>query len=209
MFILDTLSENTKEYGGHSNCLTTYVFNPADTCTCTPSSENVSSKTAVIARNSQEDFKIFDFASLHYSNKKNNLDNYLSQGFGSDSTGKKCCGRNYYGSRRNLGPLYSISQGLIEERTYDEPCIGELPRRNWLCCPGSNEAQVEQPPLLEKKIQEPVINPPHFLLCTCVSYDKFLKINNFFLNKTFSLMLCIHIFFNFIVLPYLENHCAV
>lgn len=38
-----------------------------------------------------------------------------------------------------------------EERTYDEPYTGDLNRRSWLCCPGS-QARVEcdQPPLLEE-----------------------------------------------------------
>lgn len=52
----------------------------------------------------------------------------------------------------NFGHLYTISKHAtepLEERTYDEPYAGDLPRRSWLCCPGSNQhAETEQPPLL-------------------------------------------------------------
>lgn len=52
----------------------------------------------------------------------------------------------------NFGHLYTISKYAsdpLEERTYDEPYAGDLPRRSWLCCPGSHQqAETEQPALL-------------------------------------------------------------
>lgn len=60
---------------------------------------------------------------------------------------------NLYSCRDfNFGHLYTISKpatDTLEERTYDEPYAGDLPRRSWLCCPGSHQhAETEQPPLL-------------------------------------------------------------
>lgn len=51
-----------------------------------------------------------------------------------------------------LSPLYTISH-QNEERTYDEPFSGDLPRtRSWLCCPGSQkQIEVEQPTFDEVK----------------------------------------------------------
>lgn len=64
---------------------------------------------------------------------------------------QKCCVGRHYGEELSLGHLYTISQSANEERTYDEPFTGDLPRaRSWLCCPGSQKhVEGEQPPLFE------------------------------------------------------------
>ncbi|KAK5649417.1 hypothetical protein RI129_000446 [Pyrocoelia pectoralis] len=64
---------------------------------------------------------------------------------------KTCVGR-LCGADTNVTQLYTISQNGNEERTYDEPFSGDLPRtRSWLCCPGSQkQIENEQPPLFEE-----------------------------------------------------------
>lgn len=63
---------------------------------------------------------------------------------------RKCCAGGHFGDDFGFGHLYTITRSDKEERTYDEPYSGELPRRSWLCCPGSQQhPEGDQPPLLE------------------------------------------------------------
>lgn len=94
---------------------------------------------------------------------------------------KCCCGDHECNNGRlNFGPLYTITGdggGIvnkinsiggvggdsIDERTYDEPYAGDLPRRSWLCCPGTqHHIDNEQPPLLDqpKSPPPPVASTP-------------------------------------------------
>lgn len=91
-------------------------------------------------------------------------------------TQKCCCGDHDCNNKGlNFGPLYTITgdggggvggvvitgnnggggSGTIDtsdERTYDEPYAGDLPRRSWLCCPGSqHHTESEQPPFLDQQ----------------------------------------------------------
>ncbi|CAG9769487.1 unnamed protein product [Ceutorhynchus assimilis] len=61
----------------------------------------------------------------------------------------KCCVTGPFANDLNFGHLYTISKAEKEERTYDEPYTGDLSRRSWFCCPGSQpRVDCEQPPLL-------------------------------------------------------------
>lgn len=96
----------------------------------------------------------------------------------------KCCVHEIDGNSLNVGPLYTISGDTKEERTYDEPYSGDLPRRSWLCCPGTQQhIEADQPPLLEQPKTpstpgDPVIKAPSYTICTsgCVriNYELFL-----------------------------------
>lgn len=72
----------------------------------------------------------------------------------------KCCVKAHFSDDLTFGNLYTISKNNDdnkEERTYDEPYSGDLPRRSWLCCPGSQDRiEGEQPPLLEASKRSPV-----------------------------------------------------
>ncbi|KAL3277676.1 hypothetical protein HHI36_013022, partial [Cryptolaemus montrouzieri] len=70
----------------------------------------------------------------------------------------KCCVGGHFGEDLSFGHLYTISRSGKEERMYDEPCT-DLPRRSWLCCPGSQRKDGEQPGLLEIK-KETTPSPP-------------------------------------------------
>ncbi|XP_074025358.1 colorectal mutant cancer protein isoform X2 [Leptinotarsa decemlineata] len=75
---------------------------------------------------------------------------YKNCNFGGVDHGK-CCVGGHFGGDLTFGHLYTISKNdRTEERTYDEPYAGDLPRRSWLCCPGSQQhVDCEQPPLLD------------------------------------------------------------
>ncbi|XP_064212558.1 colorectal mutant cancer protein isoform X4 [Tribolium castaneum] len=74
---------------------------------------------------------------------------YKNCNFGVADHGK-CCVGGHFGRDLSFGHLYTISKSDKEERTYDEPYTGDLPRRSWLCCPGSqHHVECEQPPPLQ------------------------------------------------------------
>ncbi|XP_060525082.1 colorectal mutant cancer protein isoform X2 [Cylas formicarius] len=91
-------------------------------------------------------------------------------------TGKgqtKCCVASpFLANELSFGHLYTISKSEKEERTYDEPYSGDLPRRSWLCCPGSQRhTECDQPPLLEEcKVvgtpSETITKPPGLNACS-------------------------------------------
>ncbi|XP_048525790.1 colorectal mutant cancer protein isoform X2 [Dendroctonus ponderosae] len=76
-----------------------------------------------------------------------NFQNYGALG----TNHSKCCATGSFANELNFGHLYTISKTEKEERTYDEPYTGDLPRRSWLCCPGSQaRVETDQPPLLQE-----------------------------------------------------------
>lgn len=92
---------------------------------------------------------------------------------------EKCCVNAHFSDElTTFGNLYTISKNGKEERTYDEPYSGDLPRRSWLCCPGTQDRiDAEQPPLLEvikkspgSEQEETITWPPNRTFCsgTCV-----------------------------------------
>lgn len=99
-------------------------------------------------------------------------------GNGVDGDRGKCSA--HFSDDVTFGNLYTISKNSDskEERTYDEPYSGDLPRRSWLCCPGSQDRiEGEQPPLLEAVKCSPISGqeeaitwPPSRTFCsgTCV-----------------------------------------
>lgn len=104
-------------------------------------------------------------------------------------------------SNRDLsfGHLYTISRSDKEERTYDEPYTGDLPRRSWLCCPGSqHHVECEQPPLLETASKSPSTPseaitkaPSHNNICsgTCVRIHCYcFKVYNRLIAKTVQIL---------------------
>ncbi|CAH1168822.1 unnamed protein product [Phyllotreta striolata] len=91
----------------------------------------------------------------------------------------KCCVGGHFGRDLSFGHLYTISKSdRIEERTYDEPYTGDLPRRSWLCCPGSQQHMPDndQPPLLDAAttssktpstpLADAITKPPGFNVCS-------------------------------------------
>lgn len=106
------------------------------------------------------------------------MGDYLNNGRCEVGDRGKCCVSAHFGDELTFGNLYTISRNDKEERTYDEPYSGDLPRRSWLCCPGSQDrVDGEQPPLLETAktsptsgIEEAVTWPPTRIFCagTCV-----------------------------------------
>lgn len=154
--------ENLSESGGDKNCLTTYVFNPVDSCTGTPSPEKTLAKNNEQKTLSQDDLKspenlcepniiLYERKCLGHSNFMAEYDINLKgcQHFGPDNY-RKCCDVKPFKHDLSFGHFYSISRDLVEERTYDEPYAGDLPRRSWLCCPGSQRHnEIDQPPLLD------------------------------------------------------------
>ncbi|CAH1114464.1 unnamed protein product [Psylliodes chrysocephalus] len=92
----------------------------------------------------------------------------------------KCCVGGHFGRDLSFGHLYTISKNerLAEERTYDEPYTGDLPRRSWLCCPGSHQhvGDGEQPPLLDTAttssktpstpLTDAITKPPGYNVCS-------------------------------------------
>lgn len=95
----------------------------------------------------------------------------------------KCGVHEFNNVRRslNLGPLYTITStgdGCKEERTYDEPYAGDLPRRSWLCCPGSQTAHVDNEIDLLEGSKTPttpgdaIIKGPTYTICSngCVRF---------------------------------------
>lgn len=105
---------------------------------------------------------------------------YTNCKFGAIQHGK-CCVGGHYGDDVSFGHLYTISKSDKEERTYDEPYTGDLPRRSWLCCPGSqHHVDCEQPPLLDNNTKSPVTpsetitKPPSHNFCpgTCVRINR-------------------------------------
>ncbi|KAK9745908.1 PDZ domain of MCC-2 bdg protein for Usher syndrome [Popillia japonica] len=156
------------EGGGVTNCLTTYVFNPVDSCTGTPSPEKLLLKTpnyelkrfppsSTTENDRTASETLVSPQSVAYDRKSLGHCNYMAEydlnlkvcQFGEEH--KKCCVGGHYGPELStFGHLYTIS-GVNgkEERTYDEPYAGDLPRRSWLCCPGSqHHGEGDQPPLL-------------------------------------------------------------
>ncbi|XP_049820358.1 colorectal mutant cancer protein isoform X2 [Aethina tumida] len=80
---------------------------------------------------------------------------FRSCNFGATDHGK-CCVGGHFGRDLSFGHLYTISKSDKEERTYDEPYTGDLPRRSWLCCPGSqHHVETDQPPLLDSAKKSP------------------------------------------------------
>lgn len=88
---------------------------------------------------------------------------------------RKCCVSARLSDELAFGNLYTITKNdNKEERTYDEPYAGDLPRRSWLCCPGSQDRlDGEQPPLLEavktspgSGAEEAVTWPPARSVCS-------------------------------------------
>ncbi|XP_076252292.1 colorectal mutant cancer protein isoform X2 [Rhynchophorus ferrugineus] len=87
----------------------------------------------------------------------------------------KCCVGSPFANDLNFGHLYTISKTEKEERTYDEPYTGDLSRKSWLCCPGSQpHVDCDQPPLLEEiktpsTPSEAITKAPGHLMCngTC------------------------------------------
>lgn len=135
-----------------------------DTCTGTPSPEKLLLKTAnyELKRFTPENDRsasetLVSPQSVAYDRKSLGHCNYMAEydlnlkvcQFGEEH--KKCCVGGHYGPElSSYGHLYTIS-GVNgkEERTYDEPYAGDLPRRSWLCCPGSeHHVEGDQPPLL-------------------------------------------------------------
>lgn len=133
-----------------------------DSCTGTPSPEKLLLKTNYeLKRSTNENDRstpetLVSPQSVAYDRKSLGHCNYMAEydlnlkvcQFGEEH--KKCCVGGHYGPELSYGHLYTIS-GVNgkEERTYDEPYAGDLPRRSWLCCPGSqHHAEVDQPPLL-------------------------------------------------------------
>lgn len=160
------------------SCLTTYIFNPVDTCTGTPSPPQKFSPTLKRLSSSNEielkslpqtrddDFLHNNSSHMHpnflygkilHNGRPNFLTDYeLSYkncNFGGVDEHGKCCVGGHFGRDLSFGHLYTISKSDNnkdkEERTYDEPYAGDLPRRSWLCCPGSQQhVDCEQPSLL-------------------------------------------------------------
>jgi hypothetical protein len=96
---------------------------------------------------------------------------YKNCNFGVADHGK-CCVGGHFGRDLSFGHLYTISKSDKEERTYDEPYTGDLPRRSWLCCPGSqHHVECEQPPPLETSKSpstpsEAITKAPSHSLCS-------------------------------------------
>ncbi|CAH1283256.1 unnamed protein product [Diabrotica balteata] len=99
--------------------------------------------------------------------------------FGAGADHAKCCVGGHFGRDLSFGHLYTISKSdRIEERTYDEPYTGDLPRRSWLCCPGSQPhvGDGDQPPLLDTAttssktpstpLAEAITKPPGYNVCS-------------------------------------------
>uniref|UniRef100_A0A6P7FZ50 Colorectal mutant cancer protein n=1 Tax=Diabrotica virgifera virgifera TaxID=50390 RepID=A0A6P7FZ50_DIAVI len=99
--------------------------------------------------------------------------------FGAGADHAKCCVGGHFGRDLSFGHLYTISKSdRIEERTYDEPYTGDLPRRSWLCCPGSQPhvGESDQPPLLDTAttssktpstpLAEAITKPPGYNVCS-------------------------------------------
>lgn len=167
------------------SCLTTYIFNPVETCTGTPSPEKIFLKQPIIElkpddviSETQHMHSNFLYGKILHDGRPNFLTDYeLSYktcNFGADHG--KCCVGGHFGKDLSFGHLYTISKSDKEERTYDEPYTGDLPRRSWLCCPGSQN-HIENPPShLEtpKALSTPsetITRPPCPSLCSgnCVS----------------------------------------
>lgn len=187
----DNIKEDNVEDGGIKNCLTTYVFNPVDTCTGTPSPEKYPLNDEQTKKTNEIIYAERDVSFLEervvknvvaLSPSPNNIANNIKfmADYGIKSNGgeycrtqKCCCGDHDCNNKGlNFGPLYTITgEGCLtttggsidtnDERTYDEPYAGDLPRRSWLCCPGSQQhAENEQPPLLDQ--QKIPISTPSF-----------------------------------------------
>lgn len=112
-------------------------------------------------------------SSLTYDRKSLGHANYMAE-YEIELKDPKCYGlyNGGGGDNNEYGRLYTISK---EERMYDEPFVGELRTRSWLCCPGSQpRLDVEQPALLDNKPamtasvkDQPILQaPPAHLLCT-------------------------------------------
>lgn len=193
----DNIKEEEEEDGGNKNCLTTYVFNPVDTCTATPSPEKyplnddeqtkkkiksndkiiyaekdvifydsnniVGISTTTIGNNNQF---MAEYKLRTNDYRKTNGTSGTGTGTGTTTAStiecgaRNCCEHDCNNKRLlNYGPLYTITCEGKEERTYDEPYTGDLPRRSWLCCPGSQQhIDTEQPPLLEQPKTPPSNN---------------------------------------------------
>lgn len=143
-----------------------------------------------------------------------NFQNYGALG----TNHSKCCVTSPFGNELNFGHLYTISKAekvlytfiflrttnlemlLQEERTYDEPYTGDLTRRSWLCCPGSQaKTESDQPPLLEEAKSpttpsETITQPPGFVsvacsgTCVCIYVSQRQKLFNV-IQKLFTLTL--------------------
>lgn len=142
--------------GGDKNCLTTtYIFTPVDnTCTEKNQSELVVASDKTVSneddlravKTTKRPYVLFNIGFLE--NNPPFMDDYRLN-LNADGERGKC---PVFGDDLTFGNLYTISK---EERTYDEPYAGDLPRRSWLCCPGSQDRidGGEQPPLLSETVK--------------------------------------------------------
>lgn len=181
--------------GGDKSCLTTYIFNPVETCTGSPSPEKFPVKTSpgslkLSPRNQHDEVTRvspsspldahmhpnFLYGKVLPDGRPNFLTDYEFnfQNYGPlNRTGHgKCCVGGPFVNDLNFGHLYTISKAEKEERTYDEPYTGDLHRRSWFCCPGSQaHVECDQPPLLEEiktpsTPSEAITKPPGHVLCS-------------------------------------------
>lgn len=151
--------------GGDKSCLTTYIFNPVDTCTGTPSPEKFPLKPPQhqeppkpigVGNEVAHMHSNFLYGKILQDGRPNFLTeyelSYKNCNFDLSEHGK-CCVGGRFGRDLSFGHLYTISRSDKEERTYDEPYTGDLPRRSWLCCPGSqHHIDGEQPALLDANL---------------------------------------------------------
>ncbi|KAF5272296.1 hypothetical protein FQR65_LT04953 [Abscondita terminalis] len=132
------------EGGSHNNCFTTYIFTPVETCTATssPPRQEVNENDAGFDKKMRVQEKSPEEHPLARS-KQICMDSYAINCDEKNTNEKITVG---------LSPLYTIGH-QNDERTYDEPFSGDLPRtRSWLCCPGSQkQIEVEQPTFDEAK----------------------------------------------------------
>lgn len=179
-------TEISQESRGDKNCLTTtYIFTPVDN-TCTEKNQSeivVASEKALsneddlrVVKTTKRPYVLFNIGFLE--NNPPFMDDYRLN--------LNADGDRVFGDDLTFGNLYTISKNNgddgKEERTYDEPYSGDLPRRSWLCCPGSQDRidGGEQPPLLSETVkcsptsgqqqEEAITWPPSRTFCsgTCV-----------------------------------------
>lgn len=145
-----------KTGGSNNNCFTTYIFNPVDSCTASPKPQRILQEGQDLHGENdcgslkkmalQEDAPGDSDTRIHES--KVCMEEYVLNCNGE----KKTCVDGLPCADSNVTQLYTVSRNGNEERTYDEPFAGDLPRtRSWLCCPGSQkQIEAEQPPLVEE-----------------------------------------------------------
>ncbi|KAF5304333.1 hypothetical protein FQA39_LY09712 [Lamprigera yunnana] len=126
------------EGSSEKNCFTTYIFSPVESCTVTPGHKGPEIKQHDIV--TERKTVVQDKSPHEYCGAQDKpicMDNHAVKCDGINSVEREPAGPS---------PLYTISC-QNEERTYDEPFSGDMPRaRSWLCCPGSQkQIEVKQP----------------------------------------------------------------